>query len=221
MEPQQSLIDLLPIAWRQELKGSLSLLTDIERRLSGRAANPSREKIFSAFDVDPGSIKVIILGQDPYPDPSAAMGLAFSTPMDYKKIPASLRNIFMEYHSDLGLPIPVMGDLTPWVNEGVFLLNTILTCAPGESLSHSDLGWELFTEAVLAKVVTPATVGILWGTRAQRYSYLFDDQMVIASVHPSPLSAYRGFFSSRPFSRANELLHKKGIEPINWTLQNA
>jgi uracil-DNA glycosylase len=221
MGAQQSFPDLLPMAWRQEMKESYPLLTEIEAKLSGRATNPSREKIFTAFNVDPGSIKVIILGQDPYPDPLAAMGLAFSTPTDCKKIPASLRNIFTEYHSDLGLPIPVTGDLTPWVKEGVFLLNTILTCAPGESLSHSDLGWELFTEAVLEKVVTPKTVGILWGTRAQKYSSLFDGQMVIASVHPSPLSAYRGFFGSRPFSRANELLDKSGIEPINWTLQNA
>ena len=219
-QPQSNLFNTLPKPWRELLKDEEQLVDGIESKLSKENCNPEREKIFKAFQINPESIKVVILGQDPYPNRDFADGLAFSIPRSEEKIPASLRNILREYQDDLNLPPRVNGDLIAWVEEGVFLLNTILTCRSGESLSHTNIGWEEFTHQVLRSVVHPGTVGILWGKRAQSYSYLFDKGMVIESAHPSPLSAYRGFFGSKPFTRANTLLEGKGITKIDWSRQN-
>ena len=220
MQSHSSLFNTLPKPWRELLRDEEQLIDGIESRISKENSNPERGKIFKAFQIHPEDIKVVILGQDPYPNREYADGLSFSIPENGEKIPASLRNILREYQDDLNLPPRVNGDLTAWTREGVFLLNTILTCRSGESLSHENIGWEKFTHQVLRSVVHPGTVGILWGKRAQSYSHLFDNRMVIESAHPSPLSAYRGFFGSKPFSRANTLLEGKGITKIEWSRQN-
>ena len=221
MDRQSSLFNTLPGAWRVLLSDQEQLLDEIESKIFPGEINPEREIIFKAFRIDPSDIKVVILGQDPYPKSECADGLAFSISASNADIPASLRNILREYSEDLGVGPRVNGDLSAWADQGVFLLNTILTCSTGESLSHKDMGWEEFTESVLRAVVTPHTVGILWGRHAQRYSHLFSEDMVIASAHPSPLSAYRGFFGSRPFSRANAILERSGLTQIDWSQQNA
>jgi uracil-DNA glycosylase len=203
------------------MKDASALLKGIDDHLLDQDINPSREFVFSALRCNPESIKVIILGQDPYPDSNHANGLAFSVPPKILNLPPSLRNIFKEYAADLTAPTPSTGDLSPWADQGVLLLNSALTCRPGESLSHSEIGWQNFTQALLEAVITPTTVGILWGRHAAKYRGLFSPDMRIESAHPSPLSAYRGFFGSRPFTRANELLLSKGITPVDWTLQSA
>ncbi len=215
------LVELLPLVWHDKLGQSLTLLQEIDDRLGTQETHPPRELIFSSLQVEPTKIKVVILGQDPYPNPVQANGLAFSVSPHYVKYPPSLRNILAEYESDLSFPTPVNGDLSPWVGEGVLLLNTILTCRPGESLSHSEIGWQEFTRAILESCITSSTVGILWGSHAQKYRGLFAPEYVIESPHPSPLSAYRGFFGSKPFTRSNTLLRSIGREPIDWTLRSA
>ncbi len=215
-----SLRSLLPRDWSELLADHLLLLDRIDDAIGSCETNPSREEIFAAFTLPPASVKVVILGQDPYPQSENAHGLAFSVPNSVSKIPPTLSNIFKEYHADLGFPIPESGDLSQWRDEGVLLLNSILTCEPGKSLSHASIGWQEFTNAVLASVVTPKTVGILWGESAKKFSHYFESDALITSVHPSPLSAYRGFFGSSPFSRSNEILGSKSINPISWRLQN-
>jgi uracil-DNA glycosylase len=215
------IVNLLPHAWHDRLGQSLTLLEEIDDRLGTQETHPPRELIFSSLQVEPRKIKVVILGQDPYPNPFQANGLAFSVSPNTAPYPPSLRNILAEYKSDLSFPAPVNGDLSPWVGEGVLLLNTLLTCRPGESLSHSEIGWQEFTRAILESCITSSTVGILWGSHAQKYRGLFAPEMVIESPHPSPLSAYRGFFGSKPFTRSNTLLRSIGREPIDWTLRSA
>lgn len=215
------LIDLVPLAWHNRLGRSLEMLRSIDDRLREDETNPPRELIFRALNVDPSKVKVVILGQDPYPNPTMATGLAFSIPPTTERYPPSLQNILSEYQSDLGKPPPLSGDLSPWVGEGVLLLNTVLTCRPGESLSHADIGWQDFTRAIIKSVNTSETVGILWGAHAQKYREYFASDMRIETPHPSPLSAYRGFFGSKPFSQTNDLLLAKGIGPIDWSLQSA
>jgi len=216
----ESLRSLLPREWSRLLVDHLPLLDLIDAAIGESATNPDRDQIFAAFALPPVSVKVVILGQDPYPQSENAHGLAFSIPHSVRKFPPTLSNIFKEYHADLGFPIPESGDLTQWRNEGVLLLNSILTCEPGKSLAHVSIGWQEFTNAVLASVVTPKTVGILWGESAKKFSGYFSGDALITSVHPSPLSAYRGFFGSSPFSRCNEILESKLINPISWHLQS-
>ncbi len=220
MSEKNELFDLLPSLWQERLLDQRESLRDIDHRLNGRITNPERARIFSAFELDPMDVKVVLIGQDPYPTASHAQGLAFSVPSSVERFPPTLRNIFVEYSEDLKLPIPKSGDLSSWRESGVLLLNSILSCNPGESLSHKDIGWQEFTHQVVKSLSTPEVVGILWGRTAAEYRGEFDPSMVIESPHPSPLSAYRGFFGSRPFSRANNLLKAKGLGPVNWTLQN-
>jgi len=215
-----SLRSLLPREWADLLTDHLPLLERIDSAIAGADTNPAREEIFAALRIPPNRVKVVILGQDPYPQSANAHGLAFSIPGSVRKFPPTLINIFKEYHADLALPIPDSGDLSQWRDEGVLLLNSILTCEPGKSLSHASIGWQEFTSAILASVVTKDTVGILWGENAKKFSDLFQSESIITSVHPSPLSAYRGFFGSSPFSRCNEILKSKSIEPITWRLQS-
>ena len=221
MSIQIPLRSLLRAEWAERLEGSLPLLDEIDASLAEEPFNPRRDNIFRALDIKIESIRVIILGQDPYPNPEDADGLAFSIPTSQRRFPPTLRNIFREYVDDLQLPTPVAGDLTPWRDQGVLLLNTIMSCHPYRSLSHRDIGWQQFTHAVLQSVVTQQTVGILWGVRAKSYSELFNPALVISSSHPSPLSSYRGFFGSKPFSRSNQLLVSAGEAPIDWTLRSA
>ena len=166
-------------------------------------------------------VRVVIVGQDPYPTPGHAVGLSFSVAPDVRPIPRSLTNIYTELAADLGVAAPSNGDLTPWTTQGVLLLNRVLTVQQGQPGSHRGHGWEEFTEAAITAIAArpdQPVVAILWGNDAQTTSGLFDDAPVIASPHPSPMSADRGFFGSRPFSRANELLEDLGAEPIDWSL---
>ena len=166
-------------------------------------------------------VRVLIVGQDPYPTPGHAVGLSFSVAPDVRPLPRSLQNIFRELHDDLGLPAPSNGDLTPWTTHGVMLLNRVLTVRLGEPGSHRGIGWEQITAAAISALVDRVDaplVAILWGRDAQPSSRTCRTCRVIASAHPSPMSADRGFFGSRPFSRANALLEELGADGVDWSL---
>jgi len=183
---------------------------------------PRGSDIFNAFNTTPFDlIKVVILGQDPYHGPNQAHGLSFSV-KDGIDFPPSLQNIFKELISDVGCSMPQSGNLTSWAEQGVFLLNTVLTVRANTAHSHRDRGWERFTDAVISKISSERdhVVFILWGRPAQLKKSLIDTSrhLVIESPHPSPLSSYRGFFGSKPFSRANTYLTQNGITPIQWCL---
>ncbi len=183
---------------------------------------PDAEHIFYAFDMTPfEKIKVVVLGQDPYHGEGQAHGLAFSV-QDGVPFPPSLRNIFQEYSTDLGHEIPKSGNLTKWAHEGVFLLNTVLTVRSGEAHSHKDMGWEIFTDKVISLINEKKehVVFILWGKHAASKSVLIDEtkHLILKAPHPSPLSSYRGFFGSKPFSKTNEYLRQYGIKEIDWKL---
>jgi uracil-DNA glycosylase len=183
---------------------------------------PRGENIFNAYNSTPfDKVKVVVLGQDPYHGPNQAHGLAFSV-QEGVPFPPSLQNIFTELHSDIGCPIPKNGTLTHWAKEGVFLLNAVLTVRAGQAHSHRDKGWEKFTDATIRLISEKKehVVFILWGRHAQLKAKLIDESkhLILRAPHPSPLSAYRGFFGSRPFSRTNQYLKDHGIIPIDWTL---
>ena len=190
---------------------------------AGRGYFPAGENVFHAFQYPLAQVKVLIVGQDPYPTPGHAMGLSFSV-MPGTEIPRSLVNIFKEMHQDLGLPLPTSGDLRPWANQGVMLLNRALTVQPGKPASHRGRGWEAITEFAIRQLAHHhATQGlplvaILWGADARKTNEFMPRVPCLESVHPSPLSASRGFFGSRPFSRANELLTAQGGQPVDWRL---
>ena len=210
--------DQLHAGWREMLKGSLDLLDEIENKLQTDAYLPAHKDVMKSLSFDPAQARVLILGQDPYPGAVDAMGLAFSTARSDGKLPASLKNIYRELVDDLGVSHPTSGDLSPWCKRGVILLNRSLTCAEGESNSHKDLGWREFTDQVVSILAQQGVVAILWGANAQEVEHYFHKSDCISSVHPSPLSAYRGFFGSKPFSRANQILATKGHAPIDWRL---
>ncbi|MCP3965006.1 MAG: uracil-DNA glycosylase [Lentisphaerae bacterium] len=182
---------------------------------------PPRELIFNALSTtSPENVKVLILGQDPYHDDDQAHGLSFSVPQGMK-LPPSLRNIYKEMASDVGIEPPTTGNLEPWAEQGVLLLNTVLTVRAHQAASHQKKGWENFTDAVIKKVNDnySGVVFVLWGSHAQKKIPLIDQSRhcVISSVHPSPLSAHRGFFGSKPFSKVNAALETFGRAPINWS----
>lgn len=183
---------------------------------------PPKEDIFNALNYTAlHEIKVLILGQDPYHGLNQANGLAFSVGMD-EKIPPSLRNIYKELNDDLGLKIPTHGDLKNWATQGVMLLNTVLTVRAHEANSHKDRGWEIFTDAVIKEInkqKRPIVI-ILWGKPAHRKETMLNnpDHLILKAPHPSPLSAYRGFFGSKPFSKSNEFLTDHGLEAIDWEI---
>lgn len=181
---------------------------------------PPAPAVFRAFAEPFDAVKVLIVGQDPYPTPGHAMGLSFSVAPDVRPLPRSLNNIFAELSTDMGVAIPDSGDLSPWADQGVLLLNRALTVAPGSPGSHRGLGWEAVTEHVIRALVAreQPLVAILWGRDAQSVRQFLGATPTIESAHPSPLSARRGFFGSRPFSRANEYLVAAGAEPMSWEL---
>ena len=191
-----------------------------EENASGRGYLPAGNDVLRAFTYPFDEVKVIIVGQDPYPTPGHAMGLSFSTAPGVRPLPRSLVNIFKEYSSDLGLPMPEDGDLTPWSEQGVALFNRVLSVQPGKAGSHRGKGWEDVTEHALRALAERGKplVAILWGRDAQNTQKFLGDTACICSPHPSPLSAARGFFGSKPFSHANELLVQQGAEPVNWQL---
>ncbi|MBA3238788.1 MAG: uracil-DNA glycosylase [Parachlamydiaceae bacterium] len=199
------------------------LLAFVEReRLLGNVY-PKEADLFNAFfKTSFLSIKVVFVGQDPYHGPNQATGLIFSIPKGMP-FPPSLRNIFRELHEDLGIPIPTHGSLEHWASQGVLLLNSILTVREGMPLSHANKGWEKFTDAVLRKLAMrdKPPIFVLWGNSAQKKCLPligFDHLLFLKSVHPSPLSAHRGFFGSRPFSKLNAMLQQQGNAPIDWAL---
>jgi uracil-DNA glycosylase len=189
---------------------------------AGHGYLPAGENVLRAFTFPFDDVRVLIVGQDPYPTPGHAVGLSFSVAPDVRPLPRSLDNIFREYATDLGHPAPTSGDLTPWSQRGVMMLNRVLTVRPGTPASHRGKGWEAVTEcAIRALVARPQPlVAVLWGRDAATLKPMLtgDHCLTIESVHPSPLSASRGFFGSRPFSRANQLLTEVGSDPIDWQL---
>jgi uracil-DNA glycosylase len=191
-------------------------------RSQGKTIYPAGSHIFNAFQKTPlPNVKAVILGQDPYHGPGQAMGLSFSVPRGVPP-PPSLVNIFKELQTDTGVPIPNHGDLTRWAEQGVMLLNASLTVRSAEPMSHSKLGWQTFTDAVISKIssVKKNVVFILWGKFAQEKMQLINTQQhhVLKAPHPSPLAAHNGFFGCRHFSKTNNYLMQKGIDPIDWAL---
>lgn len=187
----------------------------------GRGYLPAGANVLRAFTFPFDRVRVLIVGQDPYPTPGHAVGLSFSVAPDVAPLPRSLENIFTEYSADLGLPKPANGDLTSWAQRGVMLLNRVLTVAPGSPASHRGKGWEAVTECAIRALAgrDQPLVALLWGRDAATLRPMLSDEAgVIESAHPSPLSASRGFFGSRPFSRANDLLAARNADPIDWRL---
>jgi uracil-DNA glycosylase len=188
---------------------------------AGRGYLPAGQNVLRAFTSPFQSVRVLVVGQDPYPTPGHAMGLSFSVADQVRPLPRSLANIFAEYGNDLGYPQPSCGDLSPWAKRGVLLLNRVLTVRPGTPASHRGRGWETVTECAIRALANRAEpmVAILWGRDAAALRPMLGPECgVIESPHPSPLSASRGFFGSRPFSRANELLAQRGADPVDWRL---
>jgi uracil-DNA glycosylase len=187
---------------------------------AGRTYLPAGPNVLRAFQQPFDDVRVLIVGQDPYPSPGMPIGLSFAVAPEVRDLPGSLENIFRELHSDLGLPRPSNGDLTPWTEQGVLLLNRVLTTAPRKPGSHRGKGWEAVTEQAIHALVAREKpfVSILWGNDARSLRPHLGSYPAIEAVHPSPRSADRGFFGSRPFSRANDLLTQQGAQPVDWQL---
>lgn len=226
------LTELVEDGWAQALAPVSDQVTQMGQFLrdeiaAGRRYLPAGPNVLRAFTFPFTDVRVLIVGQDPYPTPGHAVGLSFSVAPDVRPLPRSLANIFNEYTADLGHPQPSTGDLTPWSQRGVMLLNRVLTVRPGTPASHRGKGWEAVTECAIRALVAreQPLVAILWGRDASTLKPMLEQTdsrsgqcVAIESPHPSPLSASRGFFGSRPFSRANELLAGMGAEPIDWQL---
>ena len=197
----------------QPLRGSIDQILE---SIKDEEIAPDYSRIFQAFQSDLSKVRCVIVGQDPYPTKGNAMGLAFSIPSHVKKIPASLKNIFTELQGDQGIPIPTSGDLSAWGDRGVVLMNRVLTTRAGESNAHTNIGWKTVTDHIALELGKRDVVAVLWGRQAQELAPHF--KYKVEGVHPSPLSAYKGFFASRPFSKVNEILQNIGREPIDWSL---
>lgn len=209
---QSDLWEKIPSFWQPYLDQQE---VEIVTKAIGDNYHPSIDNIFRALQTPPEQIKVLILGQDPYPQPSHATGLAFSVPKDLKLLPASLRNIYQELFDDLGIKRQY-GDLSDWVDQGVMLLNRSLSIGKGGIESHRKKGWSEITLRVVKTVAQSGAVGVLWGRDAQEMRAYFHHKKLLTSAHPSPLSAYRGFFGSKPFSKINQILLDQGNQPIIW-----
>lgn len=216
--------------WQKALSGEFSkeyyrkLYLFIREQYSKVTVYPKSEDIFTAFHLTPlEKVKVVIIGQDPYHNPGQAHGLCFSV-KPRVEIPPSLVNIYQELKDDLGCRIPNHGSLVDWARQGVLLLNTVLTVQAHKPMSHRNVGWEEFTDAAIRKVKEQdrPIVFILWGKPAQEKAKMLDNprHLILKAPHPSPLSAYRGFFGSKPFSQANAFLESNGVEPINWQIED-
>jgi uracil-DNA glycosylase len=203
-------------SWESVLRPLKPKIEQILDSLSDEEIAPNVDQIFAACELDLEKVKCVIIGQDPYPSRGNANGLAFSVNSSVAPLPASLRNIFTELVSDLDVPYPKSGDLSPWRDQGVLLLNRVLTTRVGESNAHVNVGWQQVTLAIAQAAANQGAIGLLWGKSAQELSYLFTQS--IEGVHPSPLSSYRGFFGSKPFSRVNQVLQDRGATPIDWAL---
>jgi uracil-DNA glycosylase len=220
--------ELVADDWAEALAGEEETIASLGRFLrseiaAGRRYLPAGENVLRAFRRPLADVRVLIVGQDPYPTPGHAVGLSFSVAPDVSPIPASLRNIFAELVDDLGVAQPANGDLSPWADQGVLLLNRVLTVRPGSPGSHRGKGWERVTEAAIRALVARggALIAVLWGRDAQNLQPQLGSTPVIASAHPSPMSARNGFLGSRPFSRVNAELQRLGSTPIDWALPAA
>jgi len=187
---------------------------------AGRQYLPAGPNVLRAFQRPMDQVRVLLVGQDPYPTPGHPIGLSFAVDRHVRPLPRSLGNIYREMRDDVGIAPPAHGDLTAWSDQGVLLLNRVLTVAPGRPASHRGKGWEPITEAAIRALVARGgpLVAILWGRDAQNLTPILDGVPIVASAHPSPLSADRGFFGSRPFSRTNALLAEQGAAPVDWAL---
>jgi uracil-DNA glycosylase len=221
----RELAEIVEPGWAEALApvaGRISAMGDFLRAelAAGRRYLPAGDRVLRAFQQPLRDVRVLIVGQDPYPTPGNPVGLSFSVAPEVRRLPASLINIFREYTADLGYPAPATGDLSPWSERGVLLLNRVLTVQPGAPGSHRGRGWEEVTDQAIRALAARQTplVAILWGRDARSLAPLLDGVPLIESAHPSPNSADRGFFGSRPFSRANALLEQQGAEPIEWKL---
>src|SRR5580765_489346 len=222
-EPLRNIIDA---GWADALEpvaGQIAAMGEFLRAevAAGRRYLPAGDNVLRAFKQPFDDVRVLIVGQDPYPTPGHPVGLSFSVAPEVRRLPPSLLNIFTEYSADLGFPRPSNGDLTPWAERGVLLLNRVLTVEPGRPASHRGKGWEQVTERAIQALVDRGgpLVAILWGRDAQSLTPMLRGVPIIASAHPSPMSADRGFFGSRPFSRANVLLAEQGGELVDWELR--
>ncbi|MER7446582.1 uracil-DNA glycosylase [Microbacterium sp. NPDC097977] len=219
---------LIDPGWADALAPAQETITAIGHRLreeqaAGRGYLPAGDHVLQAFRRPLADVRVLITGQDPYPTPGHPIGLSFAVDRDVRPLPRSLGNIYRELESDLGIPPAPHGDLAAWSDQGVLLLNRVLTVRPGEAGSHRRWGWEQVTELAIRALVARdrPLVAILWGKDAAQLQPILGDTPVIASAHPSPLSARRGFFGSRPFSRANDLLESLGAAPVDWRIDGA
>lgn len=212
--------------WARALEPVADEITRLEELLELEAASgagflPAREQVLRAFERPLDDVRVLIVGQDPYPTPGHAIGLSFATDEHVRPLPRSLANIYRELRDDLGIEPAAGGDLSRWSDQGVLLLNRVLTVAPGAAGSHRNLGWQAVTDAAIEALVArdKPLVAILWGKDAQALAPLLRETPRVESPHPSPLSASRGFFGSRPFSRVNDLLREQGGDPVDWRVE--
>ncbi|MFE5858279.1 MULTISPECIES: uracil-DNA glycosylase [unclassified Streptomyces] len=217
--------ELVEAGWAEALRpvaDRIAAMGDFLRAeiAAGRTYLPAGAHVLRAFQQPFDEVRVLIMGQDPYPTPGMAIGHSFAVAPDVRNVPGSLENIFRELHTDIGLPRPSNGDLTPWTQQGVLLLNRALTTAPRKPGAHRGQGWEEVTEQAIRALVGRGKplVSVLWGRDARNLRPLLGDLPAIESAHPSPMSADRGFFGSRPFSRTNELLERQGAQPVDWRL---
>jgi len=221
----ESLTKIMDAGWADALAPVEGRITQMgtflrEQVAAGKKYLPAGDNVLRAFKQPFNDVRVLIVGQDPYPTPGHPVGLSFSVDPNVRNLPGSLKNIFREYSDDLGYPMPSNGDLTPWTERGVLLLNRVLTVEPGKPASHRGKGWEAVTEqaiVALAKRDAPM-VAILWGSDARKLGPMLGSIPRIESVHPSPMSAMNGFFGTHPFSRANQLLAGQGAAPVDWRL---
>jgi Uracil DNA glycosylase len=223
--PELAEAGLIDPAWALALQPVAADIAALGERLraetaAGRGYLPAGDRVLRAFARPLDDVKVLIVGQDPYPTPGHPIGLSFAVDAHVRPLPRSLANIYQELNADLGIPPAAHGDLSAWSDQGVMLLNRVLTVAPGAPASHRGWGWEKVTEHAIRTLVgrRRPLVAILWGRDAASLRPLLGDTPIIESAHPSPLSARRGFFGSRPFSRANALLQQQGADPVDWSL---
>jgi uracil-DNA glycosylase len=213
-----SLLAQIDESWQPLFAEHKTELTKIQRIISTQRITPAFESVLRFFTFPINHYRAVIVGQDPYPTPGYATGLAFSVSPEITKLPASLKNIFSEYVADTGFSYPKNGDLSVWASHGVALLNSSLTLNLDDKTEHLSIGWQHITSATLNVLAEGGCVAILWGSHAHKVGSIFAESRKIESVHPSPLSAYRGFFGSKPFTRCNRLLTASGQLPIDWRL---
>lgn len=225
MAAPKPLADLVDAGWAEALAPAAERIAAMGEFLraevsAGRGYLPAGNNVLRAFTYPLADVRVLIVGQDPYPTPGHSIGLAFAVDRSVQPIPRSLQNIYRELHDDLGIAPPGHGDLTGWAEQGVMLLNRVLTVRPGAAGSHRGKGWEFVTEIAIRSLAARGgpLVAVLWGRDAASLEPLLGGTPVVTSVHPSPLSAHGGFFGSRPFSRANDALVSQGARPVDWRL---